>query len=107
MTSVDLISAVTGMPVFSAQGVERICLCKVHDRLRHDPPEDTKAAARIDAVRSLGEIGPAAEAALPMLRRAVTTRTLQIWTGSLAAVVEDDAWVQACARALTEIDAYG
>ncbi|GHE96448.1 hypothetical protein GCM10017786_31290 [Amycolatopsis deserti] len=75
---------------------------RVSAKSEFDPIKEERATARGDAVRCLAEIG--AEAALPMLRRTMTTDVRQIWTGELKAVAQDAEWVRLCAQALASIE---
>ena len=56
------------------------------------------------AVQTLADIGPAAAAAIPLLRQAVDSPYRQAqWPAADTAIVEDEAWIQACEQALTRI----
>ena len=56
------------------------------------------------AVQALADIGPAAAAAIPLLRQAVDSPYRQAqWPAADTAIVEDEAWSQACEQALTRI----
>jgi HEAT repeat protein len=56
------------------------------------------------AVRCLADVGPAAAAAIPLLREAVDSPYRQVgWAVGDTAILEDEAWMDACAQALARI----
>ena len=59
------------------------------------------------AVRTLADVGPAAAAAIPLLRQAVDSPYRQAqWPATDTAIVEDEAWIQACGQALIRSRAH-